>query len=171
MPDPLKRGPMTPTPAAPLSNRVAYRGVTAADFEELVALRIVAMRESLERVGRFDPERARERLRKSFHPEHTQFILLDGECIGFYTFRPDTEGFSLDHLYVHPTCQSQGIGSCVLYGLLAQADTAGRPVYLGALRDSASNRFYQRHGFVKTSEDEWDIYYIRQPSAAPPAHG
>jgi hypothetical protein len=32
------------------------------DFEALLALRMAAMRESLEKVGRFDPQRARERL-------------------------------------------------------------------------------------------------------------
>lgn len=154
---------MALNPQDTLANRVTYGDVTAADFDELAALRIAAMRESLERVGRFDPERARERLRKTFHPEHTQFILLDGERIGFYTFRPGAEGFSLDHLYIHPTCQSQGVGSCVLRRLMARADDGGIPVRLGALRGSASNCFYQRHGLVKTSEDEWDVYYIRKP--------
>ena len=40
-----------------------YPAVSEADFEDLLALRIAAMRESLERLGRFDPERARSRLR------------------------------------------------------------------------------------------------------------
>lgn len=26
-----------------------------------------------------------------------------------------------------------------------------------------ANRFYQRHGFAKTAETEWDIYYVRKP--------
>jgi hypothetical protein len=33
----------------------------AEDFEALLALRVTAMRESLERIGRFDPGRARAR--------------------------------------------------------------------------------------------------------------
>ena len=154
-------------PESPLSSgRVTYREVTTADFDELADLRIAAMRESLERVGRFDPERARERLRKSFSPEHTRFILLDGQRVGFYAFQPAEDGFHLDHLYVHPNCQSQGVGSHVMRGLIARSDASGLPVHLGALRDSPSNRFYQRHGFVKTSEDEWDIYYVRPISAS-----
>ena len=127
-------------------------------------LRIAAMLESLERVGRFDPERARERLRLSFHPEHTQFVILDGQRIGFYTFRPADDGFHLDHLYVHPSCQSRGIGSHVIRRLLCQSGAHRMPVHLGALRESASNRFYQRHGFVQIREDEWDIYYVRTPT-------
>ncbi len=152
---------MTPSAANPLSDRVAFLAVAAADFDELVELRIAAMRESLERVGRFDPDRARERLRQSFYPEHTEFIVLDGQRIGFFTFRPTDDGFHLDHLYVDPRYQSRGVGSHVLRHLLSRADSRWMPVQLGALRDSASNRFYQRHGFVKSGEDEWDIYYVR----------
>jgi len=133
------------------------------DFDELVVLRIAAMRDSLERVGRFDPERARERLRKSFYPEYTEFSVLEGQRIGFYTFRPADDGFHLDHLYVHPSCQSRGVGSQVLRQLLSRSDAFEMPVHLGALRDSPSNRFYQRHGFTQTAEDEWDIYYTRNP--------
>lgn len=136
---------------------------TAEDFDELVALRIAAMQESLERVGRFDPERARERLRQSFYPEHTAFILRDGRRIGFYTFRPAEDGFHLDHLYIHPSEQGEGVGSHVLHHLLAEGDARHAAVFLGALRESASNRFYQRHGFTVRAEDQWDIYYIRTP--------
>lgn len=94
---------MTPMDTA-LQGRISFAPVSQDDFEELLALRIAAMRESLEAVGRFNPERARERLRKSFYPEHTAFIAFDGQRIGFYTFRPaDGGGFQLDHLYVHPT--------------------------------------------------------------------
>src|SRR3954464_10641411 len=101
---------------------ITFSDVTVADFEELAALRIAAMRASLEQVGRFDPERARERLRKSFYPEHTQFILLDGQRVGFYTFRPAADGWRLDHFYIHPDWQSRGLGSFVMRRLLALSD-------------------------------------------------
>jgi len=151
------------TPPDHLSSRITFSGVTLADFDELLALRIAAMRESLERVGRFDPERARERLRNSFHPGYTEFVLLDAKRVGFYTFRPAADGFHLDHLYVHPDCQSRGVGCHVIRHLVARSDAGQQPVHVGALRESASNRFYQRHGFVQTAEDEWDIYYVRKP--------
>lgn len=144
------------------SANIAFIPVTANDFDSLVALRIAAMRESLERVGRFDPERARERLRSTFYPEHTQFIVLEGERIGFYTFRPLSDGFHLDHLYIHPQSQSRGVGSFVMKHLIAQAEEKQMPIHLGALKESASNRFYQRHGFVQVREDAWDIYYTRE---------
>lgn len=144
-----------------LTSRLTYAPVSTEDFDDLVALRIAAMRESLERIGRFNPARARERLRSSFYPADTQFIVFDGARVGFSTFRLLPAHAQLDHLYLHPAHQSLGIGSHVLRHLLVQADAAGLPVQVGALRDSPSNRFYQRHGFVQTSEDAWDIYYIR----------
>ncbi len=146
---------------------ITFNDVCEADFEELAALRIAAMRASLEHVGRFDPERARERLRKSFYPEHTQFIVVEAQRIGFFTFRPADDGLHLDHFYIHPDWQSRGIGSHALDHLIAQADKTQQPVHLGALRGSASNHFYQRHGFTRTREDEWDIYYTRAARLRP----
>lgn len=141
--------------------------VVEADFDALAELRIAAMRESLERVGRFDVMRARERLRKSFSPQSTQFIVSGGKRIGFYALRECDGHLMLDHLYVHPEHQSRGMGSAVLRLLLAKADLKGLPVKVGALRGSDSNRFYRRHGFRKTSEDEWDIYYVYCGDPAP----
>ncbi|HEY4415100.1 MAG TPA: GNAT family N-acetyltransferase [Verrucomicrobiae bacterium] len=158
-----ERANPSPEPTA-LSQRITFSAVTSADFDQLVALRIAAMRNSLERVGRFDPERARERFRKSFFPDHTKFILLDTQRVGFYTFRATEEAFHLDHLYIHPNHQAGGIGSHVMRHLLSWSDAREMPVQLGALRDSSANRFYQRHGFVRVREDEWDIYYVRTPS-------
>jgi len=132
-----------------------------ADFEALLALRIEAMRDSLERLGRFDPDRARERLRGTFRPECTWHIEACGERVGFYCLRPDGDGFRLDHLYVHPSAQGRGLGGQVLRRILRDADRRRAKVTLSALRGSDSNRFYRRHGFVPTGEGEWDIDYVR----------
>ena len=139
--------------------------VAESDFEELAGLRIAAMRESLERVGRFDPARARERLRSSFVPERTRFVVLAGERVGFFATQDGPEGLQLDHLYIHPGFQGRGIGSAVLKQVLVEADERCVAVLVGALRESASNRFYERHGFVLVSEGEWDNYYVRPPEA------
>lgn len=135
--------------------------VTEADFETLLAIRIEAMRDSLERLGRFDPARARARLRATFRPEHTWFIERDGARIGFYALRPDGAGLRLDHLYVVPPAQGLGVGGQVLGRLLLDADRRGLPVRVGALRGSDSNRFYRRHGFEPVAQGEWDIDYLR----------
>lgn len=135
------------------------------DFDALVALRIAAMRESLERIGRFDPDRARERFRSGFDPARTRHIVAGDMRVGFVVTKPEASALLLDHLYIHPDHQGQGLGSAVLRMIIAEADELGLPIRLGALRGSDSNRFYQRHGFVQTEEAEWDIYYLRPASA------
>lgn len=142
---------------------VTHVNVSESDFEELADLRVAAMRESLERVGRFDPQRARDRLRASYAPEHTRVIEIDGQRVGFFTVRPTADGLSLDHLYIHPTFQNRGIGGIVMHQVLAQADGIGMAISVGALRESASNAFYQRHGFIKSHETEFDVHYTRLP--------
>ena len=131
------------------------------DFEALLALRLAAMRESLERLGRFDPQRARERLSRGYQPAHTRHILRRGELIGFVVVMPGDDGWQLDHLYVHPSAQGEGIGSWVLAQVLSEADAVHQPLSVTALKHSEANRFYQRHGFELQAESEWDMHYLR----------
>lgn len=157
-----------PQPAARNGEAARYRPVSASDFDALADLRISAMQESLERLGRFDPERARARLRNTFQPAHTWWIELEGRAVGFYTLRPDGAGLRLDHLYVAPAAQGRGLGSQIMRLILQDADSRGLPVAVGALRGSDSNRFYRRHGFVQTGESEWDIDYLRPAAPGQP---
>lgn len=136
----------------------------ADDLDALVALRIEAMRESLERIGRFDPDRARQRFASGFVPEHTRHIVLNEARVGFVAVHPIATGLALNHLYVRPHYQGRGIGAHVLGVVFAEADAAGLTLRVGALRGSDSNRFYLRHGFVQVEAAEWDIYYQRAPS-------
>jgi GNAT superfamily N-acetyltransferase len=146
---------------------VTFSPASAEDADSLAALRIEAMRESLERVGRFDPSRARERFLAGFSPGHTRHVLLDDERVGFFVLRPhERAGLLLDHLYVHPTHQGKGIGAGVLAQVFKEADAAGAAVRVGALRQSDSNRFYVRHGFELVEQGEFDNYYVRSPHNA-----
>jgi len=136
-----------------------------ADLEGLITLRVEAMRESLERVGRFDPVSAGERLRASFCADRTRHILAAGERVGFVVVKPQADGLLLDHLYVRPTLQGQRIGTHVLAMVFAEADALGLAIHVGALKESDSNRFYLRHGFSHASVGEWDVYYVRAAAA------
>lgn len=144
-----------------MDSLVSFESVVASDTDELVAIRIAAMRESLERIGRFDPQRARERFLATFDPHNTRYLVVGGERIGFVATRVEADHLFLNHLYVLPAYQGRGLGAQVLQQVFAEADALGLPVKVGALRDSASNRFYQRHGFVQTHEEAFDIYYQR----------
>ncbi|GAB1576051.1 GNAT family N-acetyltransferase [Bordetella petrii] len=144
---------------------LVYRPVAESDFDALAELRAAAMRASLEQLGRYDPQRSRQRLRENFHPAWTYGIERDGSRIGFYAARPVDGALRLDHLYLLPAECGQGLGGQVMRHIIAQADAAGLALRVGALRGSDSNRFYRRHGFVQVGETEWDIDYLR-PAAA-----
>lgn len=129
------------------------------------------MRESLERIGRFDPRRARERFLSGFSPAHTRHVLLGDEAAGFFALKPRADGLLLDHLYIHPRHQGLGLGAAVLAQVFLEADALGVPVHVGALRDSASNRFYARHGFVLVERGEFDNHFVRHADPCTPVLG
>jgi GNAT superfamily N-acetyltransferase len=128
---------------------VSYEPATAHDLDEL---------------GRFDPVRARERFASGFEPACTRHVLLEGRRVGFVVVKSHPDGLLLDHLYLRPAAQGQGVGGRVLMDVLADADAQRRAVLVGALRGSAANAFYIRHGFLRVGEAEWDVFYRRDPS-------
>jgi GNAT superfamily N-acetyltransferase len=137
--------------------------VAGEDFEDMVALRIAALRDSLERLGRFDPQRARDRLASQFDPPAMRHIVhrapAGADRIGFMTLRPADDALRLDHLYIRPGAQGQGAGAWALEQAKAQARDQRRDLTLAALKLSDANRFYRRHGFEPVSESEFDIEY------------
>ena len=150
--------PVKPNPNSPVTLVRAQQ----RDLNNLVAIRIEAMRESLERVGRFDPVRARERFLSGFEAHNTRYIEVSGERVGFVVVKHHPNELVLEHLYVRPSAQGSGIGSAVLTQIFEAADAAALPITVGALKESASNRFYTRHGFQFVESSEFDNYYVRQ---------
>lgn len=136
-----------------------------SDAEALADIRVVAMRESLERIGRFNPQRARDRFLSSFIPSFTRIIFISEEKVGFFVVKPDGPSLLLDHLYIKPEHQNFGIGQIVLNEIFKEADKLSLSVRVGALKESDSNRFYKRNGFLLIEESEFDNYYIRHPTS------
>lgn len=140
---------------------VTLAPVADADFEAMLALRTEALRESLMRLGRFNPDVARARLRAQFRSEWMRHLVLDGRRVGYFTVEPSEGELRLHHLYLTPVAQGQGIGAWVLDRIKAQ----GRPITLAALRESRANDFYRRHGFEVVEEQAFDIEYRWEPAA------
>lgn len=142
----------------------ALQTAQAGDFEDLLALRLRAMRESLERIGRFDERRARERLAEGFDPSVTQHIVVDGQRVGFLVLKALSHHLWLKHFYIDTPHQRRGLGTRVMRWVIAHAEATQLPVELAALKGSDANRFYQRHGFHAIAEGDWDIEYLRLPT-------
>lgn len=130
-----------------------------SDASALASLRVEAMRPCLESVGRFDPQRARNRFLQRFQPDQTWKLIRDEDLAGFFVLQQHLDHLYLDHLYVAPAFQGSGLGALVLDHIKSLALPLGLPIRLMALRDSPANRFYQAHGFRKTGETELDNFY------------
>ncbi len=155
---------LQPGPKPPLKHSITLRSIDVDAADALAELRVAAMRESLEAVGRFDAKRARMRFLDSFEPQFTREILDGDERVGFVVVKPAGQRLKVDHFYITPAAQGRGIGSQVLRLVLAEADAANAVLELGALRASRSNAFYLRHGFRRVRSSEFDIHYERLPT-------
>jgi len=136
-----------------------YVQSTLTDGQQLAEIRAAAMKPSLEALGRFDENRVRTRFLETFELSETFKIVSNDEVLGFYVLRDREDHLFLDHLYVEPKHQNKKIGKIAVDKVKDDAERKRLPVRLGALRGSKSNNFYIKNGFVKTHENEFDIYY------------
>ncbi|HTJ67204.1 MAG TPA: GNAT family N-acetyltransferase [Actinospica sp.] len=134
-----------------------------ADVELIAELRAVTMRPDLERLGRFDPDRVRQRLRDGFDAAHTWVIEVEGGFAGCIALRPDVDAHWLEHFYLDPRWQGGGIGSAVLGKLLERCDREHLVVRVNVLLGSPARRLYERHGFTVVTETPVDIFMLRTP--------
>jgi GNAT superfamily N-acetyltransferase len=142
------------------------RPASMADVEAVAELRAVVLRPDLERLGRYDEHRVRQRLRDAYDPAHTWIVELGAVFAGCVALRPGADGRWLEHFYLDASVQGQGVGTGVLRWLLARCDRDHAVVRLSVLRGSAARRLYERHGFTWEREDETDDYLVRAPRAA-----
>ncbi|MCG3043026.1 GNAT family N-acetyltransferase [Streptomyces sp. S1A] len=140
------------------------RQASAADAAEAAELRALVLRDDLERLGRYDEQRVRQRLRDGFDPAHTWVIEVDGAFAGCVALRRAGDAHWLEHFYLAPRLQGRGIGSGVLRGLLEQCDRDGVLVRLNVLRGSSARRLYERHGFTLETEGPVDVFMVREPA-------
>ncbi|MEU6956656.1 GNAT family N-acetyltransferase [Streptomyces sp. NPDC045714] len=141
------------------------RPAAPEDVEAIAELRALVMRADLERLGRYDEDRVRQRLRDSYSPEHTSIVEAAGAFAGCVTLRPAEDCWWLETFLLSPALQGHGIGSAVLRTLLSRADAERVPVRLNVLRGSAARRLYERHGFTPEREDAVDVFLVREPAA------
>ncbi|WP_328682145.1 GNAT family N-acetyltransferase [Streptomyces sp. NBC_00343] len=143
------------------------RPASAADADAIAELRAVVLRDDLERLGRYDARRVRQRFRDGFEPGWTWVIEVGGAFAGCVALRPDADARChwLEHFYVGAAQQGRGIGSGVLGELLERCDRGGGVVVrLNVLRGSPARRLYERYGFVVETEDSVDVFMVRAAS-------
>ena len=139
----------------------SLRPATEADFEAVLALSIRAMREHLERIGRFDPERRRSRMRRQFDAGILRIIEQAGTMAGCIGVEAKASAVEIHSLFLDTHAQRQGLGEAVFQAVLAAHP--GQPFRIEVLQQSPARRFWERQGFVLTGESEFDWLMERAP--------
>ncbi|WP_328292606.1 GNAT family N-acetyltransferase [Kineococcus sp. NBC_00420] len=133
------------------------------DGPSIAELRVDVLRESLERVGRFDATRARAYFLSAFAPEFTRVLRGPDGILGSIAVRPSPEGTWIEHFYLARTLQGTGRGGALLADTTRAADTNGTTLLLDVLVGSGARRLYERHGFVEDHVDGVDVIMRRPP--------
>ncbi|MFJ5958136.1 GNAT family N-acetyltransferase [Paenarthrobacter sp. NPDC092416] len=131
----------------------------ADDAQWIAELRAVVMRPDLERLGRWDPLRVRERFLNAFRPEHALVVEIADEDAGVIAVRPEPDAQWIEHFFIAPEHQGQGLGGAVLRQVM-QESADERPFKLDVLQGSAARRLYERHGFIVETEDPIDVFMV-----------
>lgn len=82
-------------------------------------------------------------------------VIRDGEPVGRIWVASSDAGLELVDIALLPAARQSGIGSRLIRQLQDEAAGLGKPLRCSVFRfNAAACRFYQRHGFRVTSEDE-----------------
>lgn len=80
-------------PRAPEDAVWRFRSLTIHDGPALAEVRAAAMRPSLERLGRYDDTRVRQRFLDAFDPTCAWGLELDGRLVGCVALRPEGDEY------------------------------------------------------------------------------
>ncbi len=144
-----------------MTPRFRLRPVAEADFEPLLDLSIRVMREHLERLGRFDPERRRGRMRAVFNPAILQAVEDEAGLLGCIGLTRHADHLEVHSFYLEPRAQGRGLGAEVLRARLASEPAL--PVRIEVLKESRALRFWERQGFKAVGELPFDQVLERAP--------
>lgn len=132
----------------------ALRPVGEGDFEPLLDLSIRVLREDLERVGRFDPERRRARMRAGFDPATLSAVEVEGRLVGCIAVVPAADHIEIHSFYLEPAVQGRGLGAAIVASVLAHHPAL--PARIEVLKGSPVLGFWTRQGFRVVAEQPFD---------------
>jgi len=142
-----------------VSAAFTLRPVGEADFEPLLDLSIRVLRADLERVVRFDPERRRTRMRAGFDPATLSAVEVDGGLAGCIAAVRHADHVEVHSFYLEPSVQGRGLGAAIFASVLAAHPAL--PVRIEVLKGAAVHRFWEKQGFRRTGEQDFDWLYER----------
>ena|SRR5882762_848 len=90
-----------------------------------------------------------------------EIIVDDGHDVGCVTVEKHRDHLWLDELFIEPAFQRRGIGSNILWSVIADAEGLDIPLRLSVLTTNPALDFYLRHGFRIHQETAERHYLVR----------
>ena len=121
------------------------------------------MRWIIERISGWDLAREEQNFALFFKLDEVRIITADGTDVGWIQEQVDAATINLGSFYVIPTMQRQGIGTRILQMLMVEARSQSKAITLAVVKINPARRFYERHEFRITHEDEHKFYMSAEP--------
>jgi ribosomal protein S18 acetylase RimI-like enzyme len=145
-------------------NNVSLRKATAEDSEFAYQTRKTTFKQYLEQVWGWDEEEQRRLHVKRFASQDFQVIQVSGVDAGILATVRQADCVKVNHLFILPEYQSQGIGAACMLQIIKDAANTGLPVRLQVLKvNSRAIEFYKRLGFKSYGESETHVLMEKLP--------
>lgn len=125
------------------------RAARAEDVAFARGLYFETMRWIVERLFGWDQAREEQNFTRF------KIITADGRDVGWIQEQDRGAEIFVGSLYVMPAVRRRGIGSQILQTILARARSQSKAVTLAVVKINPALRFYERHGFRITHDDEY----------------
>lgn len=152
-----------------LNMNIALRTACEEDVPFARDLYFETMREIIEQLFGWDQNREEQNFARFFKLEEVRIIMAGGQNAGWIQEQISESSINLGSFYIVPAMQGRGIGTHVLRMVLKKAASESKSVTLAVAKINPARRFYEKHGFRTTHEDEHKFYMSAAPKAGFPA--
>jgi ribosomal protein S18 acetylase RimI-like enzyme len=134
---------------------------TEQDMEWLYNLHERTMREYVDKVYGWDPEREKRYFHDKAKLDRYHLILDEAdEKIGALNFVAENDVIRIFRIEVLPDFQNRGIGSMILDKIIERARKEGKNIELRVLKVNPAHKLYSRRGFKVFKESD-KYFYMR----------
>ncbi|HEU0228172.1 MAG TPA: GNAT family N-acetyltransferase [Arachidicoccus soli] len=132
---------------------------TEDDYERMYKIKEDSIKPYVEKVWGWDVDFQKEFLRRNTPFDEVEFILFNGETIGFLQLKKTIKGIFIQSLFIIKAFQQKGIGTYLLKRIINN----GKLLSLEVLKNNKiAFDLYKKMGFVVLKEDDLKYYLIRE---------
>ncbi|MBX3117511.1 MAG: GNAT family N-acetyltransferase [Fimbriimonadaceae bacterium] len=134
---------------------ISVRQVGDHEARLVYELKKAAFKEYIEQVWGWDEEEQWKLHLRRFAEQDFFLVSRASADVGYYSTTIECSCIKLHQMFIHPDCQSQGIGAWVIERLMKQAQESSAPIRLSVLKvNPRAKEFYLRAGFEPCGESE-----------------